>query len=51
LAKEVALDLEKPHKAAEVVQKIGATHGVELPSKSDTLADKLKQVQNLLESQ
>jgi hypothetical protein len=50
LAKEADLDLTKHSKAAETLQAMGAQHGLELPKKKDTIANKLKEARDLQET-
>jgi len=47
LAAEAELDLTKHSKAAGILLQKGGTHGLELPSKQDTIADKLKEARDL----
>lgn len=42
LCKELEIDITKTYKSAELIQKIGATHGIELPRKPETIAKYLK---------
>jgi hypothetical protein len=49
--KETKVDLAKPYVAAKLIQEMGARHGIELPQKPDTIANKLKDTICLLESQ
>ncbi len=41
------IDLKQPYKAAERLNTLGGTHGIELPAKPDTIADKLKQARDI----
>ena len=50
LAKEAKLDLTKHSKAAEILQEMGASHGLELPKKKDTIANKLREARDLKET-
>jgi hypothetical protein len=50
LAVDANLDLTKHSKAAEILQAIGARHGLELPKKKDTIANKLKEARDLQET-
>jgi hypothetical protein len=50
LAKEARLDLTKHSKAADTLQAMGAMHGLELPKKKDTIANKLKEARDLQET-
>ena len=46
LSAEAELDLTKHSKAAETLQAMGASHGLELPKKTDTIAGKLKEARD-----
>ena len=50
LAKEACLDLTKPYPAADILIKYAAQQGLEVPT-TNTIAGKLQEVQQLLESQ
>ena len=47
LSAEAKLDLTKHSKAAETLQAMGASHGLELPMKKDTIAGKLKEARDI----
>ena len=48
LAKDTNLDLTKHQAAAATVQKMGATYGIELPKSQNTIANKLREANELL---
>ncbi len=47
LAAEAKLPIEKHSKAAEILQQMGAQHGLDLPKKKDTIAGKLQEARDL----
>ena len=51
LAKEAELDLSKHQASAATVLQMGATHRIELPTSQNTIANKLKEANELLKSQ
>ena len=51
LAKEAGLDLSTHQASAQVVMKMGALHGIELAKSQNTIADKLREANELLKSQ
>jgi hypothetical protein len=51
LAKSAGVELDSPFKAAVVIQHMGDEYGVTLPSKPDTISNKLKEAKALIEEE